>query len=108
MKSILYVGAALMIGASIYGFVDYKKSSKQKGFSKMYEPGPETVVTKKEEPKVLPAVVKTDAPAEVKESSPVKEAAKTIKRTKKKRRFQYSEFSRAPLREDVIEIETKN
>ena len=30
MKSILYAGAALMIGASIYGFVDYKKNSHKK------------------------------------------------------------------------------
>ena len=36
MKSILYVGATLMIGASIYGFVDYKQSSKQKEFKGMY------------------------------------------------------------------------
>ena len=37
MKTILYVGAALMIGASIYGFVDYKKTSRQKEFKKMYD-----------------------------------------------------------------------
>ena len=36
MKSILYVGATLMIGASIYGFVDYKKTSQKKEFSTMY------------------------------------------------------------------------
>lgn len=37
MKSILYVGATLMIGASIYGFVDYKKKSHDKTFTGMYE-----------------------------------------------------------------------
>ncbi len=37
MKSILYFGAALMIGASIYGFVDYSKTSHNKKFSNMYE-----------------------------------------------------------------------
>ena len=36
MKSILYVGATLMIGASIYGFVDYKKTSHSKEFTGMY------------------------------------------------------------------------
>lgn len=36
MKSILYVGATLMIGASIYGFVDYKKTSHKKEFTGMY------------------------------------------------------------------------
>ena len=36
MKSMLYVGATLMIGASIYGFVDYKNSSQEKEFTQMY------------------------------------------------------------------------
>ena len=36
MKSILYVGATLMIGASIYGFVDYKQTSQKKEFTSMY------------------------------------------------------------------------
>lgn len=37
MKSILYVGATLMIGASIYGFVDYNKTSHDKKFTEMYD-----------------------------------------------------------------------
>lgn len=44
MKSILYVGATLMIGASIYGFVDYKNTSHKKEFTDMY------VVENKKEP----------------------------------------------------------
>jgi autonomous glycyl radical cofactor GrcA len=36
MKSILYVGATLMIGASIYGFVDYKQTRGKKEFKEMY------------------------------------------------------------------------
>ena len=36
MKSILYVGATLMIGASVYGFVDYKQTQNKKGFKEMY------------------------------------------------------------------------
>jgi hypothetical protein len=36
MKSILYVGATLMIGASIYGFVDYKQTSQKKEFKEQY------------------------------------------------------------------------
>ena len=36
MKSILYVGATLMIGTSIYGFVDYKQTSQKKEFTSMY------------------------------------------------------------------------
>ena len=36
MTSILYVGATLMIGASIYGFVDYNKTRDKKEFKDMY------------------------------------------------------------------------
>jgi hypothetical protein len=40
MKSMLYVGASLMIGASIYGLVDYKQNHNKKGFTEMYKEGP--------------------------------------------------------------------
>jgi len=36
MKSILYVGASLMVAASIYGFVDLNQSSNKKEFKTMY------------------------------------------------------------------------
>jgi hypothetical protein len=36
MKSVLYVGATLMIGAGIYGFVDYNKTSRHKEFKNLY------------------------------------------------------------------------
>ena len=51
MKSILYAGAALMIGASIYGFVDYSQASNKKEFNDMY-------TVEKEKPAV--ATLKTD------------------------------------------------
>jgi hypothetical protein len=60
MKSILYVGATLMIGASIYGFVDYSKTSNKKEFKTMYK---ETKLT---EPVILPDQ-KTSTPVESKE-----------------------------------------
>ena len=47
MKSILYVGATLMIGASIYGFVDYKQTQNKKEFKEMFV----------EEKEKVPAVV---------------------------------------------------
>jgi hypothetical protein len=37
MKSILYVGAALMAGASIYGFIDYKKTARNGQLDRMYK-----------------------------------------------------------------------
>ena len=62
----LYVGASLMIGASIYGFVDYKQNREKKAFSEMYtevtQPTGVTeqpVVEEKKETVPLPAV-KTD------------------------------------------------
>lgn len=36
MKSILYIGAVLMTGACIYGFVDYRKASNRKEFKSLY------------------------------------------------------------------------
>jgi len=60
MKSILYVGATLMIGASIYGFVDYQKTSHKKEFSNLYKE-PATTVPEKTvvEKKVTVAETKT-------------------------------------------------
>jgi hypothetical protein len=37
MKPILYAGAIVMIGASIYGFADYKKTVRNKAFRNMYQ-----------------------------------------------------------------------
>ena len=37
MKAILYIGALLMIAATVYGFVDHKKASNKKEFRGMYE-----------------------------------------------------------------------
>jgi len=57
MKSILYVGATLMIGASIYGFVDYQQTSQKKEFTDMYvkekKTEPITVITE-EKKEVVP------------------------------------------------------
>ncbi|MCY7311445.1 MAG: hypothetical protein LH619_11755 [Chitinophagaceae bacterium] len=48
MKSILYVGATLMIGASIYGFVDYKQTHGKKEFKEMYAEEKETDIMDEE------------------------------------------------------------
>ena len=45
MKSILYVGATLMIGASIYGFVEYKQTSQKKEFTSMYAECPHFAIS---------------------------------------------------------------
>lgn len=52
MKTMLYVGATLMIGASIYGFVDYKQTHNKKEFKEMYA----------EEKKATPVVIESKEP----------------------------------------------
>lgn len=116
MKSILYVGATLMLGASIYGFVDYNQNNHRKEFKEMYEPV--KMETPLVEEKKIPAAddklvvmesKKIMASAEAKKAeSPAttvsvkeKQSSKKIKKTKKKK-FDYRQFSRAPLREPRI------
>ncbi len=69
MKSMLYVGATLMIGASIYGFVDYKQTSQKKEFTNMYDHKiPAPVI---EEEKTEPVAEKKEMPAVVKKTNTV-------------------------------------
>ena len=145
MKSILYVGATLMIGASIYGFVDYKQTSSKKEFKNMYTEEkvvvPEVVtVLEKNDPvitsegkakgKITAAkkqtisksqeneeiisiepiadedVLNTTDPAPIEKTevaiAPTKENV-TIRKVKS-RKFNSKLFSRAPLREEYIEV----
>lgn len=73
MKSVLYVGATLMIGASIYGFVDYKNTSRNKEFTGMYEEKKETspvITVATDEKTVVPTVKKENV------STPARKAVK--------------------------------
>ncbi|MBL7741190.1 MAG: hypothetical protein JNK14_18350 [Chitinophagaceae bacterium] len=116
MKSLLYAAVALMIGASIYGFVDYSKTKGQKEFTGMYD----------EKETTSPAVVETKIPVEVvpvssidkpgtpgndrtKEEKVKKEGSivkNLVNKFKKKRKVDFESFSRAPLREEqeVMEV----
>lgn len=112
MKSILYVGATLMIGASIYGFVDYKKTSHNKKFSNMYAEKkgvvPEVVTDiKLTEPVIIKGEEKIidNKNAVVKNS--VSKKKKNIIPTKKKRKFNSKMFSRGGLDERYIEPKVK-
>jgi hypothetical protein len=102
MKAIFYVGTALMIGASIYGFVDYKKTIRTEGFRKMYE-------EKKEGPVIPTPAVETKlvSPEKIaaKETQPADKGKKAVssaltKKVKAPKKLSYKEFSRAPLREE--------
>lgn len=113
MKPILYAGAALMIGASIYGFVDYENTKHKKEFNNMYSNEKnnttvqkEAVVTNAVTTEKKLAETKTDIKKEEnKTDQPVvsTEEKKTVKKVVKKRKFRFNEFSRAPIREEVIE-----
>jgi len=115
MKSVLYVAAILMIGASIYGFVDYNKTKGSKEFATMYDEKERTDLVIAEEPKPASDVVpvsKKEQPETVKEENlkTSKENEKStvkkpIAKLKKKRKINYKSFSRAPLREEeVVEV----
>ena len=112
MKSILYVGATLMIGASIYGFVDYKKTSHKKEFTTMYNDNKKTQLVT-EDNKVTEPVVNKNLVAENKEiaGNEKKVAVKekktittNVEKKKKKKRFNAEIFSRAPIREEETEV----
>ncbi len=114
MKSILYVGATLMVAASIYGFVDYKQTSQKKEFKDMYtekkaivpavvtdvettEPVVKNEVTKQTKNNVTKKRVVTTEEDDVTVIPAKENKAVTVK---KKRKISAKLFSRAPLRED--------
>lgn len=104
MKSILYASAALMIGASVYGFVDYKQTHNKKEFKEMYateeKKAPlekKSAALKKEDDKKLldEAVTIEDNKIAPLKTKPVE------KKIKKRKKLDTRIFSRAPLREDI-------
>jgi hypothetical protein len=108
MKSILYVAAVVMIGASVYGFIDYSKTSRHKEFKTMYdEPrATEPVVAKENKSNVIaPETASKKDPDTTATEQPVT----PVKKIKKKRTLNLASFSRAPLREkrETVILETK-
>lgn len=107
MKSIFYAGAILMIGASIYGFVDYKKTSRNKEFKNMYA---EKKVSEPE-PVNINDVAAPVTNIEEKNSSVKKKETKTtvvknkksVKKARKTRKFNTELFSRGAMDERYIE-----
>lgn len=115
MKAILYVGGALMVAASIYGFVDFKKSSQSKNFRDLYEDKKEITIPKerqelnvtKEEPVKITDVKKqteTTVKNEEVKNKELKASSTTDKKPviKKKRKIGVENFSRAPLDEKYL------
>ena len=115
MKSILYVGVTLMIGASIYGFVDYSKTRHKKEFKNMYtdkevtQPVAEKKLSAASMEKIETPVdgkKNTDGNASVSHATPI---GKTIAKVNKqrKRTFNTRLFSRGALDEKYIKEEIK-
>jgi len=114
MKSILYIGAVLMTGACIYGFVDYRKTSNRKEFKSLYRT--ETASTKTalspEQVRDVNAIEKVNEKTKIaepatgysdvdkteraKEITPVKTVNGTRKFSKRKK-LNYKLYSRAAL-----------
>ena len=113
MKSILYVGATLMIGASIYGFVDYNKTRNKKEFKDMYVEKEATQPVDEEklstvnlEKMEIPADEKngTDKNASVSNTAVAKKSVAKVKK-QKKRTFNTRLFGRGALDERYIKEE---
>ena len=115
MKPILYLSAALMIGASIYGFVDYKKTTRNADFKALYDKKEiivsETPTEKENTGKMteLPGTTEVAAPVKnMEKEKPIskktitkKTAPSALKNSnlKKQKKLNTKLFSRAPLRE---------
>ena len=92
MKKMLYAGAALMMAASIYGFVDYQKASHKKEFRELYtekKKGAETSIPMEE--KTL-AKEKTT-------SKKISSIRSEVKRSDT-RKFRFSEYSRGRIQDE--------
>jgi len=112
MKSILFIGATLMVGACIYGFVDYKSTNQKKEFKSLYrneavetkspvspKPVTETKTIEKVNEKAIPAVVPDKATIVQAEE---KKTAGTKRKVTRNKRIHLKEYSRAKLEEEII------
>lgn len=109
MKPFIYFAAALMIGASIYGFIDHKKTNQHKDFKNLYESKETTAPAKTINPlpETLAANKQTEsAPekTELKKETATKKKANT-KKVKAEKKINHKLFSRAPLREFEFPLE---
>jgi len=106
-----------MVAASIYGFIDYNKSSRDKNFRGLYDNKKETSIheRQKEANSAKEMPVKTDDQAALSSKDPgpenldSKTNSMTARKpdTKKTRRATLEKFSRAPLDEKYLKEEIK-
>jgi len=105
-----------MIGASIYGFVDYKKNNHKKEFTRMYETEKNELATavtneettSKESKKEAAVKEEITIVAEKPETDASKEKIITAKKNSKaSKKINYKFFSRAPLEKKYLNKEIK-
>jgi hypothetical protein len=101
MKSLLFIGATLMVGAGIYGFVDFKKKNQSREFKTLYKE--EKPVVQQPSPEVITSPVATTATEKKEIVVEAENAAgnKTVKR--KFKSLPPKAFSRAIPKEEAIE-----
>ncbi|MBL0233620.1 MAG: hypothetical protein IPQ08_08135 [Chitinophagaceae bacterium] len=107
MKKMLYAGAALMIGASIYGFVDYKRTSQKKEFKTLYSEKKQVEKPNLTDEKTV-VVEKADITEPVTNVKEVKKTNNNVRTEVKKagtRKFRFKEFGRGriPDEEEIVE-----
>jgi hypothetical protein len=114
MKSIFFIGALLMCGAGIYGFVDYQKSKNRQSFKSDHEknvadtkektaPVPKEKITEVKNETVVPVIKNTTALKEAKKDTKEKKS-ETKDIIKKSKSINYKMFSRAPLKEEYLKV----
>jgi hypothetical protein len=108
MKPLFYIGAALMIGAGIYGFVDYKKKNQSKEFQSLYREEPkkevQEPVTADVAPPPIPAPVVTEKIETVVVDKKTSSGSKQVV-SKKRKKLNAKLYSRAALEEEVMIVE---
>ena len=112
MKTMMFICAALMVGASIYGYANYEKARKKKAFTEMYkEPAPVVELVSPPEAPVVektPVVSVTTKTTATKVNVPSKKSTEakttTERKVTKKRKSRREFFSRGGLDDRFIEV----
>lgn len=109
MKKMLYAGAALMIAASIYGFVDYQKASNKKEFRELYtekKKGAETTIPLEDKPFATEKKELADPEHKEKTTKKTNSSVKTEVKKTGTRKFRFKEFGRGRiLDEEELSVE---
>jgi len=99
MRSLIFISAALMVAAGIFGFVDYKKKEQSKEFKALYQE--EKPVVQQPAPEIISSPAPVIAVKETSEET-VDNTKNTVSKKAKKgnhKRIKYSQFSRADIEE---------